>query len=214
MLDGIRMVLQPHFDLIETVQDGRSLLTAAAAIKPDAILLDISMPVLNGIDAAHQLRKVAPSSKLIFVTMHADADYVTAAFRAGASGYVLKRSAASELLIAIREVLRGHRYVSPAVTGDTLELLMNRPGAGGLFSSELTPREREVLQMVAEGRTRKEIAATLAISIKTVEFHKTKLMQKLHLRSSADFTLYAVRHGLILSERLDPGSGSAEQEFS
>ena len=124
LLDGIRMLLEPEFELVGCVEDGQALLTAAMDSKPDVILMDISMPVLNGIDAAHQLRKMLPSAKLIFVTMHADADFVTEAFRAGAAGYVLKRSAATELLTAIREVLKGNHYVSPLVTRNALDLFI------------------------------------------------------------------------------------------
>src|SRR5918993_578222 len=137
LLDGIRLMLAPEYELLGSVEDGQSLLTAARELKPDVILLDISMPLLNGIDAAHQLRRIAPSSKLIFVTMHADADFVAEAFRAGASGYVLKRAAASELLTAIREVLRGNQYVSPLVTRNTLELLISSTQPGSRLSDRL-----------------------------------------------------------------------------
>ena len=201
MLDGIRLLLEPEFELVGCVEDGQMLLTAAMESKPDVILLDISMPVLNGIDAAHQLRKMLPSAKVIFVTMHADADFVTEAFRAGAAGYLLKRSAASELLTAIREVLKGNHYVSPLVTRNALDLFIASSKPGGKLGDRLTPRQREVLQLVAEGRSRKEIGAALKISVKTVEFHKAALMRELNLRTVADFTLYAIEHGMIASER-------------
>lgn len=201
LLDGIRLMLAPEYELLGSVEDGQSLLTFARELKPDIILLDISMPLLNGIDAAHQLRKISPLSKLIFVTMHADPDFVTEAFRAGASGYVLKRAAASELLTAIREVLKGNQYVSPLVTRNTLELLIAGAQPGGKLSDRLTPRQREVLQLVAEGKNRKEIATVLGISVKTVEFHKATLGRELNLRTSADFTRYAIEHGIITSER-------------
>jgi DNA-binding NarL/FixJ family response regulator len=202
LLDGLRMMLEPEFDLAGVFEDGQALLTAAARLKPDLILLDIAMPVLNGIDAARQLRKVVPSARLIFLTMHSDPDYVTEAFRTGASGYLLKRSAASELMTAIREVLSGRIYVSPMLGNDRQELLRaaSEP-IGGLFSTRLTPRQREVLQLVAEGRSRKEIAATLSISVKTVEFHKAALSRGFHLRTTADFTKYAIEHGIIDSNR-------------
>ncbi len=196
LLEGIRLMLEPEFDLIGSVGDGQALLTSARTLKPDVILLDISMPLLNGIDAAHQLRKTLPSAKLIFLTMHADREYVTEAFRAGAAGYLLKRAAASELLTAIREVLKGNFYVSPLVARNALELL-----AATGKPERLTPRRREVLQLVAEGRTRKEIAGILSISVKTVEFHKAELTQSLNLRTVADFTRYAIEHGIITSER-------------
>jgi DNA-binding NarL/FixJ family response regulator len=201
MLDGIRMLLEPEFELVGCVEDGQMLLTAALESKPDVILLDISMPVLNGIDAAHQLRKTLPSAKIIFVTMHADADFVTEAFRAGAAGYLLKRSAASELLTAIREVLKGNHYVSPLVTRNALDLFIATSKPGGKLGDRLTARQREVLQLVAEGRSRKEIGAALNISVKTVEFHKASLMRELNLKTVADFTMYAIEHGMIASER-------------
>jgi len=201
LLEGIRLMLEPEFELVGSVEDGQQLLAAARTAKPDVILLDISMPVLNGIDAAHQLRKTLPSAKLIFLTMHADPDYVAEAFRAGAAGYLLKRSAASELLTAIREVLKGHHYVSPLVARDALEMLVTSTKPAGKLSDRLTPRQREVLQLVAEGRTRKEIASVLNISVKTVEFHKAALMRELNVRTVAGFTRYAIEHGMITTER-------------
>mgnify|MGYP001585981040 CR=1 FL=1 len=201
LLEGIRLLLEPEFNLVGSVEDGQALLAAAKTLKPDVILLDISMPRLNGIDAARRLRKLLPSARLIFVTMHADADYVAEAFRAGAMGYILKRSAASELLTAIRVVLKGNHYVSPLVTRNALDLLISSSKPQGKFSDRLTPRQREVLQLVAEGRSRKEIACILNISVKTVEFHKGKLMHELNLQTVADFTRYAIEHGIIPAER-------------
>jgi DNA-binding NarL/FixJ family response regulator len=197
LLDGIRALLEPEFELAGCVEDGQALLSAALEARPDVILLDISMPLLNGIDAAHQLRKVLPSTKVIFVTMHADAGYVREAFRAGAAGYVPKRSAATELLTAVREVLKGNHYVSPLVTRNVVDLFLTVSKDDGRQTDRLTTRQREVLQLVAEGRSRKEIAGVLNISVKTVEFHKTILMRELSLRTVADFTLYAITHGII-----------------
>ncbi len=201
LLEGIRLLLEPEFDLVGSVEDGHALLAAAKNLKPDVILLDISMPLLNGIDAARQLRKLLPSARLIFVTMHSGADYVAEAFRAGAKGYLLKRAAASELLTAIHTVLKGNYYVSPLVTHNTLELLISSSKPEGKFADRMTPRQREVLQLAAEGRSRKEIADILNISVKTVEFHKAKLMRELNLRTVADFTRYAIEHGIITAER-------------
>jgi DNA-binding NarL/FixJ family response regulator len=201
LLEGIRLLLEPEFELVGSVEDGQALLTAAKTQKPDLILLDISMPVLNGIDAARRLRRILPSAKLIFLTMHADPDYVAEAFRAGAMGYLLKRSAASELITAIREVLKGNHYVSPLVTRNALASLISPPMPGDKFSHRLTPRQREVLQLVAEGRSRKEIATVLNISVKTVEFHKATLRRELNLGTTADFTRYAIEHGIITAER-------------
>jgi len=196
LLDGLRMMLEPEFELAGVVEDGQSLLTAAAKLKPDLILLDIAMPALNGIDAARQLRRIVPSAKLIFLTMHADADYITEAFRTGASGYLLKRSAASELMNAIREVLNGRSYISPILGSDRVELMNAASRPGQTFAERLTPRQREVLQLVAEGRSRKEIAALLRISVKTVEFHKTRIMTELDIHTSAGLTRYAIDHGI------------------
>ena len=201
LLEGIRLMLEPEFELVGSVEDGQALLAAAKTLKPDVILLDISMPVLNGIDAARRLRKLLPSAKLIFLTMHADPDYVAEAFRVGAMGYLLKRAAASELLTAIRAVVKGRHYVSPLVTRNALQSLISPPGPEGKLSDRLTPRQREVLQLVAEGRSRKEIAAILNISVKTVEFHKATLMRELNLGTAADFTRYAIEHGIITAER-------------
>jgi len=193
------MLLEPEFELVGCVEDGQTLLTAANELKPDVIILEISMPILNGIDAAHQLKKTLPGTKLIFVTMHGEADFVTEALRAGAAGYVLKRCGASELLTAVREVLKGNHYVSPLVTRNTIELLIGSSHTGVKLWGRLTARQREVLQLVAEGRSRKEIASALKISVKTVEFHKAAIMRELNLRTSADFTLYALDHGMIVS---------------
>jgi len=197
VLEGLRKLLEPHFDLIETVEDGRTLLRRAPQFNPDAILLDISMPLLNGIDAARQLRKALPQTKIIFLTMHADPAYVTEAFRAGASGYLLKRSAASELVNAVNEVLRGRVYVTPLVARDMLRSVLWTPAGPSAAPGDLSSRQREILQLVAEGHTSKEIAGLLNVSVKTVEYHKARLMQRLGLRTTADLTRYAIQHGLV-----------------
>jgi len=201
LLDGLRLMLEPDFNLVGVVEDGQALLTAAQKLRPDLILLDISMPALNGIDAARQLRKLVPSSKLVFLTMHSGSDYVTEAFRAGASGYLLKRAAASELQNGLHEVMRGGRYVSSHVGENAIELLIEAGQPSNAFSDRLTSRQREVLQLVAEGRTRKQIATTLKISVKTVEFHKAALSRNLGLRTTADMTKYAIEHGMIVSNQ-------------
>ena len=205
ILEGLRRMLEPEFELAGSVEDGRALLSAAQSLKPDVILLDISMPVLNGIDAAQQLRRLLPLTKLIFITMHAEPVFVTEAFRAGASGYLLKRAAASELLTAIREVLKGNRYISPLITKDPLDLFLAF-GPERRRADDLTLRQREVLQLVAEGRPRKEIADLLNISVKTVEFHKASLMRELSLRNTAELIKYAIENGVIAVNR--PGSES------
>ncbi len=197
LLEGFRLILEPEYEIVGRVENGQALLMEAQRLKPDVILLDISMPLLNGIDAARQLSKQLPSAKLIFVTQHSDAEFVTEAFRAGAAGYLLKRSAASELLSAIREVLKGNHYVSPLVARDTIESLLSIQSPDRTTADHLTARQREILQLVAEGRSRKEISSILGIAVKTVEFHKAALMRQLDLHNAAEFTLYALKHGFI-----------------
>ena len=196
-VEALHNVLEPEFTLVGEVGDGRALLEAAPRFRPDVILLDLSMPLLNGIDAAYQLKRLVPDTKLLFLSMHGDATYVTEAFRAGAAGYVLKRSTATELLQAIRAVLRGQLYVSPMLTKDVLDPLLHGKRAMTVPQKQLTMRQREVLQLVAEGRSLKEIATILCVSVKTVEFHKTRIVKELGLSTTADLTKYAVTHGLV-----------------
>jgi DNA-binding NarL/FixJ family response regulator len=195
VLDGLRKILEPECEVVGAVEDGRSLLAAAKKLQPDIILLDISMPLLNGVEAARRLRAAAPDAKVIFVTMHADATYVAGAFRAGASGYVLKRCASLELLKAINQVLNGREYVTPLI-GKDLQDLPGWPRGAGEASGELTVRQREVVQLVAEGHPVKEVAAILNISSKTVAFHKANVMRRLGIRSTAELTKYAIEHGI------------------
>jgi DNA-binding NarL/FixJ family response regulator len=197
VLEGFRRIVEQRCEVVGSVEDGRSLLEAASRLQPDLILLDISMPLLNGIDAARQLHKQLPDVKLVFVTMHADPAYVSEAFKAGASAYLLKRSAARELDQAIDAVMKGQYYVTSLLTRDLVTSLTQN--SGNLFAQrqELTPRQREVLQLVAEGRTIKETAALLNISPKTVEFHKAQIMSQLNLHTTAELTKYALAHGLI-----------------
>ena len=190
---GICKLLEAEFELIGTVGDGRALVAAAKGDPPDVILLDISMPILNGLEAARQIRAALPHVKLIFVTVHSDNAYVMEAFRAGGSGYVLKRSAASELPAAIHEVLNGNLYVTPLLGDGAAEGFRN---GHDNQRSILSGRQREVLQLVAEGYSAKEIAKLLSISSKTVEFHKGLIMKKLDLHSVAELTQYALQHGI------------------
>ena len=198
-VEALQKVLEPEFTIVGSVADGRALLDAAPRLTPDIILLDLSMPLLNGIDAAQQLRRTVPDAKLVFLSMHGDPTYVTEAFRAGASGYVLKRASAVELLLAIRTALRGQTYVSPMLAKDVLEPLLQRKQTLESAQAQLTLRQREVLQLVAEGRSLKEIASILCVSVKTVEFHKTRIGKQLGLHTTADLTKYAVSHGLVSS---------------
>jgi DNA-binding NarL/FixJ family response regulator len=197
VLEGLKKILESDFELAGAAENGRDLLRLAEELKPDVVLLDISMPQLNGIDACKQLLKSSPQAKVIFVTMHADSDYVSEAFRAGASGYLLKRSAASELVNAIHEVMKGRYYVTPLVTREALGPLFGGGTETRKLSTTLTSRQREVLQLVAEGRSVKEIATILQVSAKTVEFHKSALMVRLGIHTTAELTRYAIEHGLI-----------------
>lgn len=196
-VEALQKVLEPEFELVGSVGDGRALLEASPRLKPDLILLDISMPLLNGIDAAQQLRRLVPDTKVVFLSMHGDPTYVTEGFRAGASGYVLKRASATELIQAIRAALRGHLYVSPLLAKGVLDPLLHAQPTPRRAQPTLTLRQREVLQLVAEGRSLKEIASILFISPKTVEFHKTRIAKQLGLHTTADLTKYAVTHGLV-----------------
>ncbi len=197
VLEGFKRILEDHCDVVGMVEDGRALLEAAVRLKPALVLLDISMPLLNGIDATRQLKSLLPDVKVIVVTMHADADYLNEAFKVGASGYLLKRSAGSELTQAIDSVLMGHYYVTPVLTKHLVNSAIgNSVPSETTRQPALTPRQREVLQLVAEGKTIKEIAQLLNISPKTVEFHKGQIMDQLHLRTTAELTKYAMTHGL------------------
>ena len=199
IMAGLRKLVEADCDVVATVEDGRALLEAAERINPDLILLDISMPLLNGLDAARQLSKIVPECKLIFLTMHANPSYATEAFQAGASGYLLKRSAASELQQAIRSALSGQYYLTPLITKDVLGAVLKQTKGkrGDSSSTTLTSRQREVLQLIAEGRGTKEIASILHVTVKTVEFHKAGIKRQLDLRSTAELTKYALTEGLI-----------------
>jgi DNA-binding NarL/FixJ family response regulator len=197
IMEGLSSVLEPEFDIVGRAEDGRQLMFLAEQVKPDVIVADISMPLLNGIEAARQLKKIDPQVKFIFLTMHPEADLATEAFRAGASGYVLKSSAAKELKTAIHEALKGRTYVTPRIAKEVLEGLMRQPKEGVDRFQMLTPRQREVLQLLAEGHTSKAIADILNVSTKTVEFHKSRIKMELGLRSIAELTQFAVKRGLV-----------------
>ncbi len=191
--EGLSRILSSEFELAGIASDGAALVEDAVRLRPDVLVVDISMPVLNGIDATRKLHKLLPSARVIITTVHADPALVAAAFKAGASGYVLKRAAASELVAAIREALNGRCYISPMIVGETMTSLLSQNGPS---SFALTTRQREVLQLVAEGRTSKEIAAILGVSVKTVEYHRWQLMHRLGLFSTAELTRYAIQQGI------------------
>lgn len=194
LLDAFEKLLAEECDVIGTASNGRALIAAAMELHPDIVVVDVAMPLLNGIDAARQLKALLPSIRVIFLTMNEDAELAAEAFRAGASGYVLKRSAASELIAAIREVARGRSYVTPLATGGLVDSILHHPSGS---SHELTPRQREIVQLLAEGRSMKEVAAVLDITARTVAFHKYRIMETLHLKSTAELIQYAVRHHIV-----------------
>lgn len=199
LLDGVRKLLEAEYDIVGCAADGRELVAATRRCSPDAVLLDIGMPLLNGIEAARQIHYNSPDVKIVFLTQQSHRSYVQEAFRAGAAGYVLKQSAATELATALREVLQGRYYVTPLVAGKELASRFDASASPSeLFGGTLTPRQREVLQLVAEGKAAKQIAAIIGISVKTVEFHKAAIMEELGLRTTAELTRYALQHGIVV----------------
>lgn len=194
--EGLKGMLEPEFELVGIVEDGRALIAAAVELRPDVIVVDISMPLLNGIDAVRQIREVNEEIKVVFLTMHPDVTYAVSAFEAGASGYVLKHSAPTELAAAIWSALHGKTFITPLLEGEFMQQSKARSTERD-DSTRLTSRQREIVQMLAEGKSAKEIAQMLNISSRTVEFHKYRIMRDLGLKNSADLVHYAVRHGII-----------------
>ncbi len=189
-------LLEPDCDVVGAVTDGRALLEAAPKLRPDVVVVDIAMPLLNGLDAARQLKRSMPSVKVIFLTVSEDPELAAEAFRAGGSAFLLKNSAASELLQAIADVMQGRSYVTPLATRDMVDNLLRRPeSAKG--ARELSPRQREVLQLLAEGHTMKEIASILKITARTVAFHKYSMMEDLGITSSAALVQYAIKARIV-----------------
>jgi DNA-binding NarL/FixJ family response regulator len=195
--EALRSLLAAEFDLVGVVEDGRALLESAATLRPDVIVADISMPHLNGIDALLQLRQRGDHTPVVFLTMHRDVTFARRALEAGASGFVLKHSAPAELVTAIHAALEGRTYLTPQLAGEVLDSMKQDPGKVADPVVSLTPRQREILQLVAEGRSAKEIASTLSISTRTVEFHKYQMMETLGLHTNADLIHFAIKHGLI-----------------
>ena len=195
--EGLRNILSEEFELIGVVEDGRALLEAVQEQRPDVIVADISMPHLNGIDALVELKKRDAGVRVVFLTMHMDASYLRRALAAGALGYVLKHSAVAELVDAIRAALDGRKYVSPKLAAELVDGGKREHEDEGNPVAALTPRQREVLQLLAEGRSAKEIGDVLSISPRTVEFHKYQLMETLQIHTSAELILFAIKHGIV-----------------
>jgi DNA-binding NarL/FixJ family response regulator len=196
ILDGLRNLLERHYDLVGTVQDGHSVVNAARRLQPDLVLMDVAMPVLNGLQAGHRLREQLPSVKLLYVSMYGDTPYVEEALRIGASGYVLKRSGWEELSRAIEAVLAGKQYISPELSAALPQPSLQPSAPEDSTMRSLTERQRQILRLVAAGYTAKEIGRMLHITSKTVEFHKGRMMRQLQLQSTVELARYALMHGL------------------
>jgi DNA-binding NarL/FixJ family response regulator len=192
-----KKLLEAEFDVVGTVSEGRALVRAAANLKPDVIVADIAMPVLNGIDAGQQVKEMCPAVKVIYLTMNHDPEVAAEAFRRGASGYLLKTCAASELVVAVRDVLRGKTYLSQALSRDTVNFLRRQHDTLVDEAERLTGRQREVLQLLAEGKVMKEVGSILNMTTRTVAFHKYRIMEVLGAKSNAELVRYAVRNHII-----------------
>lgn len=202
ILNGVAKLLASEFEIVGEVRDGRTLVAETKRLLPDVVILDIGMPELNGIEAARQIAGEVPSARLIFLTQQLDSNYLQWAFHVGARGYVAKQSASTELLEAVRTVLLNRFYVTPLAMEKNPDLLRKfdpQQNPAPLLGNRLTPRQREVLQLVAEGKSAKEVAAALNISAKTAEFHKGCIMDELGLRTTAELTRYAIANGIISS---------------
>jgi DNA-binding NarL/FixJ family response regulator len=197
VLDGLRRLLEPEFELAGTVSDGHSLVSLVRERKPDAVVADIGMPSLNGLDALRQIRKHDRTTRFVFLTANPEVSLAVQAIRLGASGYVLKHSATEELLTAIREALLGRTYITPRLAGEVLQRIMSGGAPAEDGEVVLTTREREVLQLLAEGKTIKEAANVLGVSPRTIEFHKANVVDKTGLHSTAELARFAARRGLV-----------------
>lgn len=199
LLGAFQRLLEPEYEVVGTVTDGKELLCAALTLKPDVVIVDVAMPHMNGISAAAKIKRNRPKTKVIFVTMNHDPEMAAEAFRSGASAYLVKTSAASELLHAIREVLRGGTYVTPSITRGVIGSITRQPQRKRA-PTELTSRQREVVQLLAEGRSMKEVALVLDLTPRTVAFHKYRTMEHLRIKSFAELVQFAVQHRIVSPE--------------
>ena len=197
LAQGVRGLLEPEFDVVAVVADGRELISAAIRHRPDVIITDISMPSLNGIDAAIQMRDAGVTAKVIFLTMHRDVAYAKRALDAGAVGFLLKHSVSSELVTAIREAIDGKTYITPLIAGELMQSYRDCDPEASDSPKRLTTRQREVLQLISEGCSAKKVALKLHISVRTAEAHKARILDTLGLRGTADLVQYAIRSGII-----------------
>ncbi|MGA0266343.1 MAG: response regulator [Lysobacterales bacterium] len=196
LLEAFTNLLEPKYEVVGTATDGREMLKQVKQLKPDVVVLDINMPNLNGFDAGEKLKKTLPDIKLLFLTVNEDPELVTEAFRIGANGYLLKNSASSELFQAIDAVMGGSNYVTPSIAKDMISSFIKNP-TGSKVHGNLTLRQREVLQLLAEGKTMKEIASILSITPRTVAFHKYQMMEELDIKTNSELIQYAIKHGFV-----------------
>jgi DNA-binding NarL/FixJ family response regulator len=198
VMEVLKALLEPEFQVVGSVDNGRDAVKAAAELKPDVVVLDVSLPHLNGIEAARQIRKVAPGVKIVFLTMHEDIGYMRQAFDAGASAYVVKHSASLDLQLAIRKALLGRTYITPGIAKEGVDILLNSVRRNKKEPSSLTPRQREIVQLLAEGRSAKETASILHLSPRTVEFHKYRLMERLGIENTAQLLQFAIKNKIVI----------------
>jgi DNA-binding NarL/FixJ family response regulator len=197
LAEACKKLLEPEFDVVATVGDGRALVRLAATLKPQVIIIDIGMPLLNGLDAGCQVKQFLDSAKLLFLTMNTDPTLAAEAFRRGASGYVLKTCAAFELILAVREILKGRSYLSPAIAKETVDVLLHQDKASAEERHPLSERQREVLQLLTEGKSMKEAAYVLNVTTSTVAFHKLRIMEVLNAQNNTELVQYAIRNHII-----------------
>jgi DNA-binding NarL/FixJ family response regulator len=194
--EAIRKILEPEFDVVAVAVDGNALVSEAIRLKPDAVLVDISMPLVNGLEAARRIKRELPETKILFLTMHPDLSYIRDAMNLGASGYILKRSAGSELVTALRTVLRGKTYVAPELLAAIKDPKLRKAVERGRVPV-LTERQREILRLIAAGKSNTEMAAALSIAANTVRFHRSTIARKLGIFTTAELTRYAIEHGVL-----------------
>lgn len=197
VVEGLKSLLSDEFELVGIAADGRELVALAKKLQPDVIVADVTMPQLNGIDALSRLNQDNPDVRVVFLTMHQNSAYARRALEAGASGFVVKHSAPAELVMAIRAALKGKTFLTPALAGEVLQDMRQKPSATGKGDRPITPRQRQILQLLAEGKSAKEIAEMLSISSRTVEFHKYQIMEAHDLHSSAELIHFAIKRGIV-----------------
>ncbi len=197
IIEGLKKLLEAEYDVVGTVEDGRALIAAVAELEPDVVVADISMPHLNGIDAVRQIKAKNPNVRVVILTMHRDVHYAVRAFEAGASGFVLKASASAELITAIGEVRNGKTYVTPSIAGELIEFYKRGKRIQRVGLRQLSARQQEILKLLAEGHSAKEIGKTLNISARTVETHKYQIMEAFNIKTTAELVQFAIKHGII-----------------